>query len=85
MKKLILTISLMICCLYLLSCRASEDLSIENSTVSKATISQGAPKNAQVMDTISHAISIETDNTKKDPPVKDKQDWKIDPQIHKND
>jgi hypothetical protein len=37
------------------------------------------------MDTISHTISIETDNTKKDPPVKDKQDWKVNPQIHKND
>ncbi|MGK4791538.1 hypothetical protein [Elizabethkingia anophelis] len=85
MKKLILKISLMICSLYLLSCRASEDLSIENTLPLNAETSQGELKKAHTMNLSTNTISADINNTKKDPPIKDKQDWKIDPKIHKND
>ncbi len=87
MKKFILTISLIICSLYLSSCRTSEYLSIENTIPLNAETSQGELKKAHIVglsiDSISTDINI--NNTKKDPPIKDKQDWKIDPKTRKND
>lgn len=70
----------MICSLYLLSCRSSEDLSIENTISTKEVVSQKELNKTQETDINKNTISADKSNTKKDPPVKDKQDWKFDPQ-----